>query len=330
MPGSDLRLLALDGGGVRGLSALMILEQLMEAVDPDAPPKPCDYFDIISGTSTGGLIAVMLGRLRMSLRVRDEQGDERDCLPNELQDPTRQQRPTQQRDDIGGLPGDLSSDLLLRPDRATETEVTAERFWRERGPLDSTGRYYRFNVARGLEDIRLEEAKKVKEIAAATRRYISSQEVHGQMQACAGSIARREYFREHKTIFTLESLARPNNTAWLLIFDNVDREYTAQGGDPNAYDVRRYLSGADHGSVLVTTRLAQLEQLGESQQLGKVSTAQGQAILESWYKRKHNAAESEGLLALLDGLPLAIAQAGAYLQESGVGLATYLRFYEQQ
>jgi tetratricopeptide (TPR) repeat protein len=36
------------------------------------------------------------------------------------------------------------------------------------------------------------------------------------------------------------------------------------------------------------------------------------------------------LLQLLDGLPLAIAQAGAYLQESGVGLETYLRFYEQQ
>jgi hypothetical protein len=43
MPGNNLRLLALDGGGVRGLSTLMILEQLMEAVDPDAPPKPCDY-----------------------------------------------------------------------------------------------------------------------------------------------------------------------------------------------------------------------------------------------------------------------------------------------
>ena len=40
--------------------------------------------------------------------------------------------------------------------------------------------------------------------------------------------------------------------------------------------------------------------------------------------------ESGCLLKLLDGLPLAIAQAGAYLQESGVGLATYLRFYEQQ
>jgi hypothetical protein len=36
------------------------------------------------------------------------------------------------------------------------------------------------------------------------------------------------------------------------------------------------------------------------------------------------------LLRLLDGLPLAIAQAGAYLEESGVRLARYLRFYEQQ
>jgi hypothetical protein len=75
---------------------------------------------------------------------------------------------------------------------ATETEQTAERFRRERTLLDSTGRYYRFNVVRGLEDIGLEEAKKVKEMAAATRRYISSQEVHKQMQACAGSIAGRE------------------------------------------------------------------------------------------------------------------------------------------
>jgi predicted acylesterase/phospholipase RssA len=75
---------------------------------------------------------------------------------------------------------------------ATETEVTAEKFRRERPLLDSTGRYYRFNVVRGLEDIGLEEAKKAKEIAAATRRYISSQEVHKQMQACAGSIAGRE------------------------------------------------------------------------------------------------------------------------------------------
>ena len=67
MPGDHVRLLALDGGGVRGLSSLMILRRLMAAVDPDSPPKPYDYFDLIGGTSTGGLIAVMLGRLRMTV-----------------------------------------------------------------------------------------------------------------------------------------------------------------------------------------------------------------------------------------------------------------------
>ena len=36
------------------------------------------------------------------------------------------------------------------------------------------------------------------------------------------------------------------------------------------------------------------------------------------------------MFKLLDGLPLAIAQAGAYLQESRVGLGTYLTFYDQQ
>lgn len=75
---------------------------------------------------------------------------------------------------------------------ATETEQTAERFRREKVQLDSTGRYYRFNVDRGLEDIGLEEAKKVKEMAAATRRYIGSQAVYKQLQACAGNVAGRE------------------------------------------------------------------------------------------------------------------------------------------
>ena len=54
MSGHEIRLLALDGGGVRGLSSLIILQQLMETIEPDSPPKPCDYFDMIGGTSTGG------------------------------------------------------------------------------------------------------------------------------------------------------------------------------------------------------------------------------------------------------------------------------------
>ena len=36
--------------------------------EPEHIPKPCDYFDLIGGTGTGGLIAIMLGRLRMNTR----------------------------------------------------------------------------------------------------------------------------------------------------------------------------------------------------------------------------------------------------------------------
>ena len=67
MPGEQIRLLALDGGGVRGLSSLMILRRLMVTADPESPPKPFEYFDMIGGTSTGGLIAIMLGRLQMTV-----------------------------------------------------------------------------------------------------------------------------------------------------------------------------------------------------------------------------------------------------------------------
>ena len=71
MPGRGLNLLSLDGGGVRGLSSLQILKQLLEGVareqDLEDPPKPCQFFDMIGGTRTGGLIAIMLGRLDMTI-----------------------------------------------------------------------------------------------------------------------------------------------------------------------------------------------------------------------------------------------------------------------
>jgi len=50
-------------GGVRAFGFL----NLMEYIDPENPPKPCEYFDIICGASAGGLIAIMLGRLQMTV-----------------------------------------------------------------------------------------------------------------------------------------------------------------------------------------------------------------------------------------------------------------------
>ncbi|KAH6674259.1 acyl transferase/acyl hydrolase/lysophospholipase [Halenospora varia] len=79
--GPPLRILSLDGGGVRGYSLFIILQELMhrtyveiegKAPKRDQIPKPCDHFDLIIGTGTGGLIALMLGRLRLDLETCKE------------------------------------------------------------------------------------------------------------------------------------------------------------------------------------------------------------------------------------------------------------------
>jgi patatin-like phospholipase/acyl hydrolase len=74
MDQDSLRILSLDGGGIRGLSSLYILKSIMDQFERDrtsedttvpSPLRPCDVFHLVCGTSTGGLIALMLGRLEM-------------------------------------------------------------------------------------------------------------------------------------------------------------------------------------------------------------------------------------------------------------------------
>jgi patatin-like phospholipase/acyl hydrolase len=47
-----------DGGGIRGISTLLILQKFMETIRDlsglDETPPPYKYFDLIGGTSTGG------------------------------------------------------------------------------------------------------------------------------------------------------------------------------------------------------------------------------------------------------------------------------------
>src|ERR1700674_3050590 len=54
------KLLAIDGGGIRGVISLMVLDKIEkllieESKRPDY--RLADYFDYVSGTSTGGIIA---------------------------------------------------------------------------------------------------------------------------------------------------------------------------------------------------------------------------------------------------------------------------------
>jgi hypothetical protein len=54
----NLTTLQSDGGGIRGLSALYILREIMYRIQQqrDLPelPLPCEYFDLAGGTGTGG------------------------------------------------------------------------------------------------------------------------------------------------------------------------------------------------------------------------------------------------------------------------------------
>jgi predicted acylesterase/phospholipase RssA len=60
------KLLALDGGGVRGVMSLQILGRLEELLASEtgrgATFRLCDYFDYIGGTNTGAIIAAGLVR----------------------------------------------------------------------------------------------------------------------------------------------------------------------------------------------------------------------------------------------------------------------------
>lgn len=146
----------------------------------------------------------------------------------------------------------------------------------------------------------------------------------------------------------MEWLARPSNTQWLLIFDNVDQDYK-QGGATGAYNIQKYFP-EDHGSILITTRLLRLQQLGRSLPLTRVGLDHSRAILQAWYGeglREFNVhhplvltvmlivvlgwdSRYETLLELLQGLPLALAQAASYLRETGMDVTTYTEVYNQQ
>ncbi|KAJ7438761.1 hypothetical protein FB451DRAFT_158421 [Mycena latifolia] len=70
-PHKGVRVLSLDGGGAGVLSELLILEQIMYRVQATlgsgTTPAPCDHFELIGGSGTGGIIALMLGRFHMSI-----------------------------------------------------------------------------------------------------------------------------------------------------------------------------------------------------------------------------------------------------------------------
>jgi calcium-independent phospholipase A2-gamma len=76
-----IRILSFDGGGTRGVLTLSYLKEIFQRVagnPTQGSPSLCpsDYFDIICGTSTGGIIAMLLGAQCRSVHVSEVLYDE--------------------------------------------------------------------------------------------------------------------------------------------------------------------------------------------------------------------------------------------------------------
>jgi tetratricopeptide (TPR) repeat protein len=120
------------------------------------------------------------------------------------------------------------------------------------------------------------------------------------------------------------------NTRWLLIVDNLED-----------IDLLRDLVPAPHaGHILVTTRSHRTGQIAHRIDLEPMPIDEGALLLLRRAKhllpsaRLHEATESEQAMAkdiaqAVHGLPLALDQAGAYIEETGRGLSDYARLYEQ-
>lgn len=65
-PGAGVRVLSLDGGGVRAIIELTILQQIERAFGVELPIQA--FFDLIVGTGTGGLVALALGTQAWSVQ----------------------------------------------------------------------------------------------------------------------------------------------------------------------------------------------------------------------------------------------------------------------
>ncbi len=121
------------------------------------------------------------------------------------------------------------------------------------------------------------------------------------------------------------------HSRWLLIFDNAD----------NLNFISEFLPMTDIGYVLLTTRINTMGELARKIDIAKLEPPEGalfllrragilgpQATLTS--ADSADTARAEEISRMMDGLPLALDQAGAYIEERQYGLSAYLSLYKKR
>ncbi len=121
------------------------------------------------------------------------------------------------------------------------------------------------------------------------------------------------------------------HSGWLLIFDNAD----------DLLMVRDFLPAESKGHILLTTRAQAVSTLAQRVDVENMGMAEGTLFLlrrtkllseDAFLDQASEAhlAGAEALVIEMAFLPLALDQAGAYIEETGCGLSDYLHLYKIQ
>ena len=113
---------------------------------------------------------------------------------------------------------------------------------------------------------------------------------------------------------------------WLLIFDNVDH-------DEDLPALREYLPQEGNGSVLLTTRVSAVGSLATAIEVETMGFVEGTQLLLRRAQRFEHTSDEEinrggNIVAVLDHFPLALDQAGAYIEETRCSFEEYLNLYQ--
>ncbi len=114
-----------------------------------------------------------------------------------------------------------------------------------------------------------------------------------------------------------------SNSGWLLILDNVD---TVE--EMNL--VRRLVPAGSGGRLVVTTRMQAVGPTAELVELKKLTPQEGAQFLLRRTRLTEDRASAERISRDVDGLPLALDQAGAFIVETPSTFSEYLKLYRTE